>query len=638
MPKKKSSQKSKSPSMSRQMMDSLLKADQLLEAQQPAEARDILLELDRKRPGFPMVLGLLSNAYLDLHDMQGYEWAVYRLLKIEKKDADIALGLAGAYMSNMRPALAIQEFEQYLRRWPDDERAAKVRQTVEDLRNGMLEQIEQLDLPENEIFELACQHEEVRFFMDHQQYYMGRQVAEKLLKKHPDFVPVINNLSMLKSLEGDREQAIEIVNKSLEIAPENVHALSNLTRWLFLSGRKEEAAQMAQRLKDSRAPAADLLTKKAEALAYLADYDGILELYQQRKEVDKFAEQSPLFLHLVAVVKYNLGQDAEARRLWQKALEIDPGFVRARQNLDDLEKPVGERNAPWAFSLYDWIPEKTINELYQKLSKSQQNYQAKTRKFLEQYPEIITLAPDLLQRGDPASREFILNLAKIGHDPALLEALKEFALGQRGPDNLRVQAAHLLVDVGILPAGSIRIWSRGEWRDVLLLDFNVTSEASEPLHGPKAQSLLEEAYYALQERDARSAQELLEEAILIDPDSPPLHNNLAIAYEMLGQTEKSHALIREIHARFPDYFFGIAGVARLEVKEGNLKTARELLDSLLHRKQLHVTEFDSLCVAQIELLLAEKNREAARSWFDLWERPDPENPKLNLYRLLVGKR
>ena len=638
MPKKKSSQKSKSPSLSRQMMDRLDKASQLLDAHQPAEAREILLELDRKRPGVPMVLGLLSNTYLDLNDMQGYEWAVYRLLKIETKDPDIALGLAGAYISNIRPALAIREFEQFLSRWPDDERAAKARKTIEELRSGLFQQMEHLNLPENEMLELARPHEEVRFFMDHQQYYQGRQVAEKLLKKYPDFVPVINNLSMIKALEGDRDQAIEIARKSLEIDPDNVHALSNLTRWLFLSGREEEAAQMAQRLKESRAPAADLLMKKAEALAYLADYNGILKLYEQRKNLDEFAERTPYFLHLVAVAKNNLGQEGEARRLWQKALELDPGFVWARQNLDDLKKPIGERNGPWAFSLYEWIPEKTIDELYQRLSKSQQNYQAKTEKFLGQHPEILYLAPDLLERGDSPSREFILNLAKFSHNPDLLEALREFALGQRGSDSLRVQAAHFLVDDGFLPAGTIRIWSQGQWRDVLLLDFEVTPEADEPLKNPEAQGLMEEAYYALDERDAQYAQQLLEEAILIDPNSPPLLNNLAIAYEMLGQSEKSQAMIREIHARFPDYFFGIASVARLEIKEGNLKTARTLLESLLQRKKLHVTEFDTLCVAQIELLLAEKNREAARSWFDLWERPNPENPKLNLFRFLVGKR
>jgi tetratricopeptide (TPR) repeat protein len=178
---------------------------------------------------------------------------------------------------------------------------------------------------------------------------------------------------------------------------------------------------------------------------------------------------------------------------------------------------------------------------------------------------------------------------------------------------------------------------KGEWRDILMLNFEITPEAEGVNPNPKVQALAEQAFNALQAGDAPRAQNLLEEAVALDPDSPSLLNNLAMAFEMQRQSEKAHAMLREIHARFPDYFFGIAGVARLAVKEGDLDTAHKLLSSLLERRRLHVTEFDTLCAAQIELFLAEKNRDAARSWFEMWEHPDPENPKLDSYRWRVGK-
>jgi tetratricopeptide (TPR) repeat protein len=641
MPKKKS-KKPQPPPLPRRVREGLYKADQLLDEAQPEEALQILEELDHRHPGLAPVLELLVTAYSDIKNMQGYEWALYRLLKIEQNIPEAVLGMAGAYMANYRPALAVQQFQLFLRRWPDHEQAIETRRSLEKLQSAFQKEMEALNLPEEETLEVARQNEEVRFFMDHHQYHQGRRVAEKLLKKHPDYVPVINNLSLINALEGKREQAIRLAYEVLEMEPENVHALSNLTCWLFLTGNQQEAEEIAQHLKASRAPAADVWTKKAEALAYLANYEGILELYQQAKKEDKFEHESPLFLHLVAVAKYNQGQERDARHLWQQALMLNPGFALARQNLEDLERPIGGRNAPWAFSIFSWINEKTIGDLYrvtESASRRKREHAVRevTMKFLEQHPEIVPLAPHLLQHGDATAREFVLNLTKITHDPALMEAIKEFSMGQRGSDDLRLQAAQLLSKEGLLPAGSIRMWSKGQWRDLMLLDFEVTSEVEREHRNPEVQSLAEEAYYALQDRDGRTAQELLEEAIVLDPDSASLYNNLAIAYEFQKKPEKAQALIREIHERFPDYFFGIVGVARLAIRDGELDSAHELLDNLMQRKRLHVTEFDTLCAAQIELSLAEKNREAARSWFEMWERPDPENPQLNLYRQRVGK-
>jgi tetratricopeptide (TPR) repeat protein len=645
MPRKKASRKSKGPSLPGRVVDGLYEAERLLDEGQPQEALQILEDLDDptrapRGPDLVPVLELLVNAYADLKDMHGYEWAIYRLLKIDQSEPDAVLGMAGAYMSNLRPAMAIQAFQRFLRCGPEHERAAEVRETLVRIQAALQEETSELNLPENEAFDLALQNEEVRFFMDHRQLHAARQAAEKLLQKHPAFVPAINNLSQIHAVQGEMEQAIDLARKVLEIAPDNVHALSNLARLLFITGRYAEATTMAQRLKDSQAPAADLWTKKAEALAYLADHEGLLELYQQAREADKTVEESALFLHLVAVAMYNQGREGQARRLWRRALKAEPAFKLARQNLDDLDQPIGERNAPWAFSLPYWISEKTIRELYltfKTASRREAAARSEAGKFLKRHPEIISLAPHLLAHGDAACREIVLNLAGATQDAAFLEALKVFALGQRGADDLRMQAAQLLVENDMLPPGSVRLWLEGEWKDVLLLNFEVTPEAEERNPNPRVQSLAEKAIYALQDRDGRRAQELLEQAIALDPELPSLQNNLGVAYELQGQAEKAHAMVREIHERFPDYLFGVTGVAMLAVREGDVETAHKLLNGLLTRKQLHVAEFDALCAAQIEVFLAEKNREAARSWFELWEQIEPENPKLDSYRWRVGK-
>jgi predicted Zn-dependent protease len=169
----------------------------------------------------------------------------------------------------------------------------------------------------------------------------------------------------------------------------------------------------------------------------------------------------------------------------------------------------------------------------------------------------------------------------------------------------------------------------------LLLNFEITSEPEESEYSPEVLELSEEAYYALQDDEAERAQQLLEQAIALEPDSPSLLNNLAMAFDMQGEEEKAQAMLLDIHRRFPNYFFGVIGIARLATQAGDLDKAREMLDGLMQRKRLHYSEYDALCMAQIELSLAEKNKEAARSWFEMWERPDPDNPKLEMYRLRV---
>ena len=642
MPKNKPSS-TKKLSLTRRVIEDLFEAEQLIDRKQPAEAVQILEELDRRHPGLPPVLEMLTDAYFDLHDLRGYEWACYRLLQVDTGNADAALALAGAYMSNFRPALAIQAFGNFLRRWPKHERSTDARLTLERITLGLQAELNKLNLPSDEAFQLAIQNETVRLFLDHGQYYQGKQAAQKLLRQYPNFIPAMNNLSQIYALQGERELAIRLCYQALQIEPENVHALSNLTRLLFLSGQPDEAAAVAERLKASNAPAVDIWGKKAEALSFLGDDEGILQLYQQAKAAGalKFPEADALFLHLTAVASWRLGKEKDARHLWKEALKLDPGFSLAKDQLDDLAQPPSQRNGPWAFPLPNWIAENTIRGISKAVNtpsrrKNDAAIQNAARDYLGEHSELLFLAPHLLQRGDPKSIDFVLSLTGMSNTPELLAALREFVLGQRGSDDKRLNAAQIASEAGIFPSGTVRMWVGGEWRDLLLLGFEISDEPGEPHKNPQVQRLSEQAFYALEDGEGVRAQELLEQAIALDPDSPTLLNNLAMALEMQGQSARSQAVLREIYDRFPDYFFGIAGMARLAIKEGDYEKARSLLDTLMQRKKMHYSEYDILCMAQIDLSLAEKNKEAARTWFDMWERPDPENPKLEIYRLRLG--
>ncbi len=99
------------------------------------------------------------------------------------------------------------------------------------------------------------------------------------------------------------------------------------------------------------------------------------------------------------------------------------------------------------------------------------------RHYLKQHPEVEFLIPCLLERGDPDGRKFALDLAKLAETPELLAVLRNFALSQHGPDESRQRALQIVSEAGgLLPAGPVRVWLRGEWKEILTMGFEIHHE------------------------------------------------------------------------------------------------------------------------------------------------------------------
>jgi tetratricopeptide (TPR) repeat protein len=639
--------KSKRPGRStpsRKLVEGTSKAFELLENGKAGEALEILVELDRTYPNTPEVLGGLVNVYYDLKDLHNYEHAIRRLARLDRRDPDIIYGLAGAYMVNGRPALAIQAFQEALRRWPTHPRAKEAHKGIPLLENALREQTTGLNLSEAQSFDVLLQHDELRYCLAHGEYQQGRRVAEKLLRSFPDFVPALNNLAQIFAVESEFDQAIHTSLRVLEIEPENIHALSNLARLHFLGGHPEDAAQFAQRLKRSQADAAERWTKIAEALTFLEDDEGVLDLYKRAKAADELepSHVDEIFFHLLAVAAYHQGKQKDARIYWQKALKINPQFEWALENVEDLKKPVDDQSGVWAYPFESWLLDSAVHDLASQLEKlkratKKSDVQTMLAHFFEEkHPEVFFLAPHLVKRGDARARDFVTRVAAVTGHPALVSAAKEYVFGKRGSFQERFQAAKILSEADLLPSGEIQMWSAGEMSEVMLLNIEVSPEPEASKLPERVQELAEQAFQALRDRDGLRAQGLLEQALALWPDDPSLVNNLGLALEMQGQSKRSRQMIRELNSRFPDYFFGVIAIAGLEIEKGELDRAHQLLNGLMQRKKLHTSEFTALCRAQIQVWLAENKRKAARSWLEVWEKADPDHPDLKIYRRKVG--
>ncbi len=638
--------KKPAPPLPSKVADALWEAKSLMRQDRAAKAAELLSEADRRHPNNPTILSVLLDAYHQMRDFEGYLRVIAQLQALTPDNPIRLLMLAAAYLVNTFPALALRAYRQFLERWPNRPEAETARAEAAKI-SAMLEehQFRRLGGSGDEGMELAILDDEVRLFLSQGKFAQARQSAARMLERRPKFVPAWNNTAEAFFGEGRLAEAAEACGRALALEPDNFFALGNRTRCQYLSGRLDEAWATAQRLKAITSTAGDVWVKKAEALSYLGDDQGVLDAWRGgvAAGLQGPPQQDGLLLHLAAVAHYRQGQEDEARRLWQEALRHWPGLDEAARNLDDLRKPVGQRHAAWPYSFRHWLTREMLDVLEVHLHragsgrKDEEHITAEMRRCLEEHPEISRLVPALLDRGDPDGRMLAFRLAMMTKTPEMLAALRDFALSQRGPDNLRTQASEPASDAGLIPSGPVRMWIQGEWREILVLGFQIHWEPDE-LVSADIQDLGRQGLDAMEERDFARAEQFFRQALVLQPEDRSMQFNLASACFHQDQKAEADEIVRRLHERHPDYLFARTYLAQKYTREGDYDKAREILKPLLSRKRLHITELSALCGAEFEWALAQGHRDGARHWLDMLARCRPDDPNVRFMRMRLEER
>jgi len=602
------------------------------------EARDLLTERDAKTPGRLEILNPLLEVYHELHEYESYVRLAKRLIELAPENPGFHIALAGGYMKLAHPVLALNEFTRYLRRWPHDVMAPYVRETIAELQERVEEFLSDLPFPPDQRLELAALHEEVQSALHQGEFARTIELAQRLIRRVPDFLPAINNMSQAYFQLGQTEQAIACCRQVLERDSDNYHALGNLAKFLFLSGRVTEAQEPAERLKTLKALKSgqdDLWVRQAEVFCVLGDDAAVLAALRGASEsgaMDYPVYSVALLHHFAAVAYARQGKESAARRHWREAVEIAPQLDLASRNLKELDKPVGERDAPWAIDSPSLLPKTVCRELAaacrQEDAGEGKPGSTKVRRFLAAHPELLHLAAMLLDRGDPLGRDFALWICKSLATREAHQVLLDFCQSPRGPDAERSSVATYLKEQGCLPEGTLTMWMRGESRELKLMGMEISGEfTSDPLP-PQIEEWHIQATEALHRQDGVTAERLLKQCIAVHGETPALLNNLAVAFQLQKREEEAFRLVREIHARWPDYFFGQTAMASEEIMAGKLEGAEQRLAALQRRQKLHTTEFDSLAQTYIQLSVAKHDFASARSWLEMWEQVHPDHPAI----------
>lgn len=619
----------------------LKNADALAEQKRYDEAQTLLEELIKRYPTQQDPLRSLANIAYDTRNMALYEAACEPLVKLAPRDADLTLALAGAYLSNGRFALTARSARRFLEIAPKHERAEEAHKLLQTVEEELPKYLEGTKLDGPDGIELATLFEQAQSLLERGEYRAMRQEAQKLLARRPDHPATLNNISQSYFAEGDIDQAIVTARSVLDVEPNNIHALANLTHYAVITGCWDEAREFAADLKASKAPAYQKQLKIAEALSYLGDYAGVLDAFKQAQEKEKTDEPyaSALLLHLVGAAALRLNQPDKAKRYWKQALAVQPNFGLAQANLADLNAPVEERHGAWVFSLPTWLLSTAQRDLRARVMQisaqaDEDTITATVRAFFKQRPEVAALVPTLLERGDPGARQMALMLARSADTPEMLDALKDFALGQNGPDALRLQAFETVSQARILPPESARLWLRGAWQDVIPMNFEITDEP-QVTHTPEIQALINNGIQAIHDGDLAKAEALYQQALEQDADSPMILNNLAAIFSQQGRIQESQEINRYVHERYPDYFQGRTNMALLLARDNKVEEARAMLAPLQERRKVHTSEFSALCMAHIEVQIAAGEPEDARRWLEMWEQVMPDHRHLDTFRSLI---
>ena len=67
------------------------------------------------------------------------------------------------------------------------------------------------------------------------------------------------------------------------------------------------------------------------------------------------------------------------------------------------------------------------------------------------------------------------------------------------------------------------------------------------------------------------------------------------------------------------------------MQKDDMDTAKEYIDRMMGKQELHVTEFSALCSCQIDFMIQDKKPEGAVSWYEMWQQGYPDDPQLENY-------
>ena len=590
------------------------------------EARNGLLAYVEKHPKAVEPCRMLAEACQQVEDMPTMFWATEQLIQLVPDDVNAYLLHHDACLDNNMPAAMVLNAKEMRRRFPDCELSQTVQKAI-DLELKIVEHFK-IDAQaagddispysDAQLMDLKYEQERCLVFLGSRRFDLVVQSCDRLIATFPFFRSAYNNKSLALLLNQGAEVAEQALSQALAHHPDNVYALSYKIRQLVLLGRREEILPLLERLETSKplpSNKIDFYAVKMEAYAWAGDEHRLLETFEQaRKDIgddwNLWEKGNCVHMtHLAAVAHAKQGKQATAIDLWNQVCRSPDDVVDpiAKENLADIQKPEGQRNGAWYFSIDFWIPAQFFRELLDIAQRErvtdarnqEEQEQLAERHIIPLYARALKRWPylnrtliEMLRHGGPQARNWVCLCIGLCKTPEFVGALQEFVAGPEGSDQCRFDMINTMSQHDMLPSGLMRRWHKGKPDDQYVFAFEITRQAMPDPYGLSRQGLqeLSKSFTLTLEGELDQALAILKRLNEREPNHPKVMFNMGGILEKMGDTEEFERIIDWLNEAHPEYFFGKVVRANRLIREKRTDEAWEVILDLFRVKRMHITE------------------------------------------------
>lgn len=334
-----------------------------------------------------------------------------------------------------------------------------------------------------------------------------------------------------------------------------------------------------------------------EGMAPCRGFAATLRASRPRRSEDAIARVSALRF---------LGDEEGARAAWEDSADLD-FWDDASAEQEDLFEALRDPAEEFPGEATLWLPRSWSRTLEQLAVQMKTGAGPGAQQHWDTHLDHLEAHTDYLVRAcalaDHLTRfitlEALKRRAEQGNADAR-QALPGLLVSLGGADTDRTRLLQWLDEHGLHdPAAPVPMRAGDEVREVRSVGLKITTEPRPTTLSKEGLALAERMNAAGRRGDLAEARKLGRQLLELHPDHPMALSNLAGILQASGEPhDEVMRLFREALARDPDYLFARCGLAHGLVQEGRLEEARQLLDGLVERGELHISEFRALSVAQ----------------------------------------
>lgn len=587
---------------------------------------------------------LLGSIYGDMGDFLEAIRHLEIAARLSRRDPEVLLLLGTAYWEHSLPSHTLLTLRECLRYELNEEAAERVQTMMEDSTEKIGLVAAMHGISPRKMEHAAYLMESGRMANERGEYAEGVKASKEAAHLVRNWAPPCNNLALSYFALGQWDEAIAAEKEVLErIDDQNMHALSNLVRFLTASGKSEEAQAYLKRLEQVKSDDPDAYMKMAEAYAAQEEDQRVYTLLKRIQR--EGTELNVTMLHFLGTASANLGKEREALACWREALLLAPNAFRLKDYVDALrqgrKKLAPAYRFPY-FSAQNMIPRKAFEDFIQSLgppAMPEERMEQEIRSFGEKYPYTADLLTDMMWYGDESEQERAIRILRMLANERAVAALQAFALSQVGSDDLRAAAAIALLELGAVSEDKpVRLWLKGQWREVLLRRQLITEERKTE-YTEEVVALLDEAITAFQAGKEKEAEELYKKMITLEPNAKEAYGNLGVIYLKQGRHEEAERALQKAIEIDPDYVFPRCNLASIRITQERLEEAEELLKPIAELRTFHPQELLFYQRINAQLFIAKQEYEAAEQCLEmiLEMEPEDEDARTRLWQVRIIK-